>query len=47
MKNKVENTKNNLPGWTSDEIERGLGTIYNTNLKILFWWNLMDTTIIF
>lgn len=34
MKNKVENTKKNLPFWTSDEIQRGLGTIYNTNLEI-------------
>ncbi len=36
MKNKVENTKNNLPGWTSDEIERGLGTIYNPS-----WGNIV------
>lgn len=30
MKNKVENSMS-LPGWTGDEIERGVGNIYNTN----------------
>lgn len=27
---------NNLPGWTSNEIERGIGTVYNSN-----WGNVV------